>query len=231
MPDTQITSLDGGTFNGYIALPASQQGPGMIVLQEIFGVNAAMRTICDRYAAKGYIAICPDLFWRQQPGVQLTDKSQEEWDKAIALMNGFDIERGVTDILATLGHMRNIKGCSGMVGAVGYCLGGKLACFAASRTDVEAAVSYYGVGIEGMLGEIPDIRRPYMMHMAAKDRFVPADAQAKIARAAERNKNIVIYTYEGVDHAFARPEGQHYDEAAAMQANRRTDEFFAKHLK
>src|SRR5262245_3261821 len=103
MADVQIASLDGGKFGGYLAVPQGGVGPGMIVIQEIFGVNAGMRQICDHFAAKGYLALCPDLFWRQQPGVQLTDKTQAEWDQALALMNGFDVERGVTDLLATLG--------------------------------------------------------------------------------------------------------------------------------
>src|SRR5262249_42138677 len=126
-----------------------------------------MRGMCDDFAKKGYIAVCPDLFWRQQPGVQLTDKSPAEWDRAFELYKAFDVEAGVRDLLAALAHVRNIKGCSGKVGAVGYCLGGKLAYLMAARSDADATVSYYGVGLDEMLGEIYDIRAPLLLHIAA----------------------------------------------------------------
>lgn len=231
MTDIQIASLDGGKFSGYLASPKGGIGPGMVVIQEIFGVNTGMRQLCDHYAAQGYFAICPDLFWRQKPGVQLTDKTDVEWQQAFALFNGFNVELGITDLLATLANLRQVKGCSGMVGTVGYCLGGKLAYLMASRSDVDAAVSYYGVGLDDLLDEIPDIRRPFIMHIAENDKFVPSAAQEKIKRAAARNRDIVVHSYAGVDHAFARPDGQHYDKAAATLANQRTDEFFTKHLK
>src|ERR1700749_3312315 len=145
MPDIKIKSLENKEFSAYCAMPASGNGPGLVVCQEIFGVNEVMRKVCDDFAAKGYIAVCPDLFWRQQPGVQLTDKSPPEWDRAFELYKGFDVEAGVRDLLSTLAHIRAMKGCSGKVGSVGYCLGGKLAFLMATRSDVEATVSYYGV--------------------------------------------------------------------------------------
>ena len=119
MPDIKIQSLDGKSFSAYCAMPATDQGPGMLVIQEIFGVNAAMRQICDYYASLGYIAVCPDLFWRQQPGIQLTDKTPAEWDRAMELFKAFDVEAGVRDLLSTLAHIRSIKGASGKVGTVG----------------------------------------------------------------------------------------------------------------
>ena len=129
MADITITAPDGGNFGAYMAAPASGSGPGLVVIQEIFGVNQVMRDICDGFAADGYIAVCPDLFWRQEPGIQLTDKSEEEWSRAFELMNGFlpNFEQGVGDLGATLAHVRGLDGCTGKAGAVGYCLGGSLA--------------------------------------------------------------------------------------------------------
>jgi carboxymethylenebutenolidase len=230
VPDIKIKSLDEKELGAYYAAPASQRGSGIIVIQEIFGVNAAMRTICDDLAAKGYLAVCPDLFWRQHPGVQLTDKTPAEWDRAFELYKGFDVEAGVRDLLATLAHIRAMKGCSGKVGAVGYCLGGKLAYLMAARSDVDATAAYYGGGIDELLDEVHDIRTPLMMHFGALDKFINAQVREKILTAIKKNPAIEAYVYEGADHAFARPNGQNYNKQAADLANSRTAEFFAKNL-
>lgn len=230
MPDIQIKSLHNKEFGAYCAMPKTGSGPGLVVIQEIFGVNAAMRQICDEFAAKGYIAVCPDLFWRQQPGIQLTDKSPAEWDRAFELYKGFDVEAGVRDLLSTLAHVRGMKGCSGKVGAVGYCLGGKLAYLMASRSDVDASVSYYGVELDKYLDEIHDIRMPLMLHIAALDKFVTEPIRQKILKSITRNPAVSAFVYEGVDHAFARPNGQNFNKAAADLANQRTTDFFAKTL-
>jgi carboxymethylenebutenolidase len=230
MPDIKIKSLDAREFSAYYAAPSSNHGPGIVVIQEIFGVNAAMRKICDDFAAKGYLAVCPDLFWRQQPGVQLTDKTPAEWDRAFELYKAFDVEAGMRDLLATLAHVRSMPGCNGKVGAVGYCLGGKLAYLMAARSDVDASVGYYGVGLEDLLDEIHDIRMPLMMHIAALDKFCPPPVREKILAAFKKNPAISAYVYEGVDHAFARPNGQNFNQQAADLANSRTAEFFAKNL-
>lgn len=230
MPDITISSFDGKSFGGYCAMPASGSGPGMIVIQEIFGVNANMRKICDDFAAKGYIAICPDLFWRQQAGIQLTDKTPAEWDRAMELYNGFDAEAGTRDLLSTLGHIRTMKGCSGKIGCVGYCLGGKMAYLMATRSDVDATVSYYGVGLDKMLDEVRDIRMPLILHIAALDKYAPEPVRQKIIKSVSRNPVIKVYVYEGADHAFARINGQNYNKEAADLANERTDKFFAEYL-
>ena len=230
MPDIRITSLQGHEFGAYCAMPASGTGPGLIVIQEIFGVNANMRKICDDYAAQGYLASCPDLFWRQQPCVQLTDKTPAEWDRAFELYQGFDVEAGVRDLLLTLAHIRKMDACNGKVGAVGFCLGGKLAFLMATRSDVDASVSYYGVELEKYLGEVPDIRTPLMLHIAGLDKYVPLDIRAKILKSIARNPVISAHVYEGADHAFARIGGQNYNKEAADLANQRTQAFLADHL-
>lgn len=231
MPDIRVNSLEGQSFGAYCAMPPGGSGPGLVVIQEIFGINAGMRQLCDFFASKGYIAVCPDLFWRQQPGVQLTDQTQAEWDKAFALFNGFDVEAGVRDLLSTLAHVRAIPGCTGKVGAIGYCLGGKMAFLMASRSDVDATVGYYGVGLENLLDEVLDVRMPLLLHMAALDKFVPETTRAKILKSTSKNPVITAHTYEGADHAFARPNGQTYNEAAAKLAETRTLAFFEENLK
>lgn len=230
MPDITISSFDGKTFGAYCAQPAGGHGPGLIVIQEIFGVNANMRKVCDDFAAKGYIAVCPDLFWRQQPGVQLTDKTPAEWDRAMELYNGFDAEAALRDLLSTLGHIRTMKGCSGKVGAVGYCLGGKMAYMMAARSDVDATVSYYGVALDKMLDEVMDIRMPLIINIAGLDKYAPPPVREKIIKSCARNPVITVYVYEGADHAFARINGQNYNKEAADLANGRTAKFFAEYL-
>jgi carboxymethylenebutenolidase len=227
--DITIHSPD-GNFSGYLAKPKSGTGPGVVVIQEIFGVNAVMRGIADDLAAKGYVALAPDLFWRIEPNVQITDKTEAEWKRAFDFYQKFNVDAGVKDIQATIAHLRKTPGVSGKVGSVGYCLGGLLAFLTAVRTDADASVSFYGVGIEGKLGEAGHIKKPTLLHIAAKDQFVPPAAQTQIVEGLKGKLGVTVHVYPGVDHAFARIGGQHYDKAAADLANGRTAEFFATHL-
>jgi carboxymethylenebutenolidase len=231
MTDIQIDAADGGTFNAYLARPASGTGPGIVVIQEIFGVNDVMRKTCDDLAKDGYFALCPDLFWRQTPGVQLTDKTEEEWAKAFELMKGFSATRGIEDLIASLDHLRGFEGCTGKVGTIGYCLGGKLAFLMATRSDADCNVSYYGVGIENSLDEANAITKPLLMHVAKKDKFSSPEAQAQIRDVLGKNICVTIHTYPGCDHAFARVGGEHYDREAAELANRRSAAFLAENLR
>lgn len=219
-----------GEFSAYVARPSDAKAPAVVVIQEIFGVNAVMRGVADELAAAGYLAICPDLFWRIEPGVDITDKSEAEWKKAFALMNAFDTDKGVSDIQATIDFIRQDAGSTGKVGAVGFCLGGKLAYLTAARTDVDASVSYYGVGIENLTGEGVGIKNPLLMHIAEADQFVPPAAQEKIVSALKDNAKVEIHTYPGRDHAFARKGGEHFVEADAAVADGRTLAFFNNNL-
>ena len=230
MAEVTIAAKDGGSFKGYLATPASGKGPGILLIQEIFGVNQVMRDIADGHAANGYTVLCPDLFWRQEPGIQLTDQSEAEWGRAFELYQGFDEDKGVDDLAASLDHLRGADACTGKVGSVGYCLGGKLAYLMATRTDADCNVGYYGVGIENALNESGKVNRPLILHIAQKDQFCPPEAQAKIHEALDGHGSITIHDYASVDHAFARIGGEHYDKAAADQANTRTAEFFTAHL-
>lgn len=232
-----IAATDGsGTFEAYLARPTGEMldhgpHPAVVVIQEIFGVNQVMRDICDDLAGLGLIAVCPDLFWRQQPGIDITDKSQAEWDRAFQLYQGFDEAKGVQDLAATIAAARGLDGTSGKVGTVGYCLGGKLAYLCATRTDADCSIGYYGVGIEAALDEAGRIGKPLMLHIAENDQFCPPEAQAKIKAAVAGHPRVTVHSYTGVDHAFARVGGAHYDAAAAELANDRTREFMHDHLR
>jgi carboxymethylenebutenolidase len=230
MGRTITISGDDGDFSAYLAAPASGRGPGIVVIQEIFGINAVMRELADRLAAQGFFALAPDLFWRLEPGIQLTDKTDAEWKTALDLMNRFDVDKGVEDIQSAISHLRVTTGVSGKVGAVGYCLGGLLAYLTAARTDSDATVGYYGVNIPAYLGEAANITAPLMLHIAAEDGFVPKQMQAQMKAALSGNPLVTLHVYEGLDHAFARPGGAHYDAAGAELANQRTDDFLREHL-
>jgi len=226
---TTITT-SGGSFSAYVARPRAASAPAVVVIQEIFGVNQVMRDITDGLAGQGYLAICPDLFWRIEPDVDITDRSEAEWKKAFELFNAFDVDQGVKDIAATISTIRKDPGCNGKVGAVGFCLGGLLAFLTAARTDADASVSYYGVGIENRVAEAEKLTRPLLMHIAEEDQFVPKAAQAVILQALKDHPQVEIYTYPGRDHAFARPGGEHYDEADARLAGGRSLQFFKRHI-
>ncbi len=226
-----IRAADGGSFKAYVAKPGSGTGPGVVVIQEIFGVNKVMRDISDGLAGQGYIAVCPDIFWRQEPGVDITDQTQAEWDKAFKLYQGFDEDKGAEDLIQTLAAVRKLDGCTGKAGSVGFCLGGKLAYLMATRSDADCSVSYYGVGIANNLDEADTIKKPLMLHVAEEDAFVPKEEQQKVRDRLSKIPHVTIHTYPGKDHAFARVGGEHYDKQSAELANRRTSEFFQRHLR
>ena len=230
MSGTEITigAADGGNFMGYLATPESGSGPGVVVIQEIFGVNDVMRSITDSFAEAGYLALCPDIFWRQEPGIQLSDQTEEEWARAFEFFNGFDLEKGVQDLDSTIETLRGMDGCSGKVGAVGFCLGGRLAYLTATRTKADAAVGYYGIMLTEHMDET--LSAPVLLHMATEDEFCPKEQQAEIRAALEGNDKATIYVYEGQDHAFARVGGKHFDQASADAARERTLDHFRVHL-
>ena len=224
-----IKSFDGGEFDGYLALPASGYGPGIVVIQEVFGVNSYMRRVADWYAAHGFVAVCPDLFWRLERGVQLTDKG-DDWNKAIEFYQAIDEDKAVEDSAATLEFLRHHSACSGRVGAVGFCMGGNLAYLLSVRFKPDGAVGYYGVSIEKSLDEAKNLTSPLMLHIAGQDKSCPPEAQAEIHAALDSNPLVTIHDYPSLDHAFARTGGEHYNAAGAELADLRSLEFFVTHL-
>ena len=219
-----------GSFMGYLATPESGTGSGVVVIQEIFGVNHVMREIAGQLAHDGFVALVPDLFWRIEPGIQITDKTDQEMQQAFELFGKFDVDKGMVDIQATISALRRHPHCSGKVGTVGYCLGGFLAYLSATRADADASVGFYGVRIPECLNEAAKITKPLMLHIATNDEFVPSEAQAQMHETLDGNDLVTLHDYEGNDHAFARVGGEHYDRAAAELANSRTLEFFKANL-
>ena len=229
MPHVTVTVPD-GSFSAYLATPAEAKRPGILVCQEIFGVNAVMRNLCDELAKNGYVALCPDLFWRQEPGIDITDQTDAEWARAFELFQGFDVDKGIDDLKASLALLRARPECTGAAGTIGYCLGGKLAYLMATRSDTDCSVAYYGVGLDELVGEAGAIRRPVLMHMAGKDQFVPPEAQEKIKTGLTGHPQVRIEFYPEMDHAFCRVGGAHYDKANADLANERTAAFLKSQL-
>lgn len=230
MSSVTITPLDGqGQFQAYLAQPDGTPKAAIVVIQEIFGVNPGIRRKCDRLAEQGYLAIAPDLFWRLEPGIELDPDVDAELNRGLDLMGQFDQDKGIEDIEATIRTARDHVG-GGKVGAVGYCLGGRLAYMTAARTDVDATVGYYAVGIDRLLDEAMSIAHPLMLHIAGDDGFVPAEVQAAMHEGLDDHPKVVLHDYPGMDHGFATEMGKRRSEAAAQLADQRTAEFFTSHL-
>jgi carboxymethylenebutenolidase len=212
-----------GTFQAYLSLPPSGKGPGLVIAQEIFGVNQTMRDAADVYAAEGYVVLVPDLFWRQEAGIQL-GYTTADWQRAFGFYQGFSEDKGVEDLQASLTALRARAECVGEAGVLGFCLGGKLAYLAACRTDAAVSVSYYGVGIEKSLDEATQIKGHLVLHIAENDQFCPPEARSAIVAAMSGRADTELYVYPGVDHAFARVGGEHFDAASAAAAHQRSME-------
>ncbi len=223
MATITIQASDGaGGFSAYLVEPKAKPAGAVVLIQEIFGVNQAMRDIAAWVAGLGFIAICPDLFWRIEPGVDITDKTDAEWKKAFELFNTFDQPKGIEDLQATVAAARKLPGCNGKVGTIGYCLGGRLAFMMAEQSDDDVNISYYGVGLDNLLGDLNKIGRPLVVHIADQDEFFPPEGRAKVVAAVKGHPHIACYVYPNVNHAFARVGGIHWDGRAATIANGRS---------
>lgn len=221
---------ESGNFAAYVARPTKYPASTIVVLHEIFGVNADIRQTCQELAQAGFIAIAPELFWRQEHGVDLNAWSAGEWQKGLALYTAYDRDTGVRDILATARAARQLEGATGKVGVMGFCLGGLMAYLTAARHHVDAAVAYHGGDTENYLAEANEITAPLLMHLAEEDEFISKDAQRRIKAALAGVAGATVYSYPGQNHAFARHTGAHYDADAAALANGRTVAFLAEHL-
>ena len=224
MADITVEAADGaGGFRALVVEPRGKPAGAVVLIQEIFGVNQVMRDTAAWVADMGFLAVCPDLFWRLQPGVDLTDKTDAEWQQALALMKAFDQDKGVDDLCATLAAARTLPGGNGRASTMGYCLGGRLAVMMALRSDADANVSYYGVGLDEFAGQLDGLRSPLVLHVADRDAFFPAEGRAKLAAAAQGKPHVQTYHYDA-DHGFARVAGTHWDGRSATIANGRSAE-------
>ncbi|MFM5885428.1 MAG: dienelactone hydrolase family protein [Novosphingobium sp.] len=225
-----IPTLDGsGAIPAYVARPAGTPSAAIIVIPEIFGVNEGIRGKCAKWAALGYLAVAPDIFWRFAPGVELNPDVPEQLNEAFGYFQRYDANDGVYDIEAAIKWLRGSEGIA-KVGCAGYCLGGRLAFMAATRTDIDAAVGYYGVMIDQMLGEGHAIARPLMLHIPTADHFVGPEAQAAIHAGLDDHPRVTLHDYPGLDHGFAAEMGARRDEAGAALADGRTEAFLKEHL-
>jgi carboxymethylenebutenolidase len=220
-----------GSFAAYIARPAALPAPAVVVLQELFGVNADIRETCDELAKQGYIAVAPDLFWRQEPGVDLDVRSQDDWDHGLRLYQAYDREAGVRDIEDTIAAAARLPDGTGKVAVLGYCLGALMVFMVAARCKADAAVWYHGADTEKYLGEADRVTSPLLMHVAEEDEFISKAAQAQIKSALGGKPNVTIHSYPGQHHAFSRHAGLHYDAASADLAHERTYAFLSRELR
>ena len=232
MKDRITVSGHDGAFGAYIARPETLPAPAIVVLQELFGVNADIREKCDELAEQGFLAVAPDLFWRQEPGVDLSVRSERDWQHGLRLYQAYDRDAGVRDVEDTVDTVaKKMPECTGKIAVLGYCLGALMTFLTAVRYRADAAVAYHGGDTEKYLGEVDGLHAPLLMHLAEEDEFISKPAQAEIKAALASKPNATVFSYPGQCHAFSRHNGAHYNAAAATLANGRTSEFLNQQLR
>jgi carboxymethylenebutenolidase len=219
-----------GTFGAYIARPENAPAPAVVVLHEVFGINADIREKCDELAEQGFIGVAPELYWRQELGVDLSVRSESDWQHGLRLNQAYDRDGGAMDIKDTAETVAKLPECTGKVGLMGYCIGGLMTFLTTVRYGIDAAVAYHGGETEKFLDEAGGFRAPMLMHLGEEDEFISKPAQAKIKAALAGKPNVTIFSYPGQWHAFTRINGVHYNAEAAALANGRTSEFLKRQL-
>lgn len=226
----RIPANDGGTFEGWLSAPPSGRHPGIVLLAEVYNANHWARQVCDRYAQQGYLVLAPDLYWRQSPG-QYLDYTPEDQLRGRAFAAATDLNRFVDDLEACASWLRRRSDCTGRIGTVGYCFGGRLAWIGLEHGTHDAAVAYYAVQMADHLHSAPAIRSPIMMHFGSLDHRAPRDLYDKIKAGLTGNPYASTFWYEGADHGFDRNGYPPYHPEAAALAGERTRDFLARHLK
>ena len=219
--EIEINATDGGSFAAYLALPAKTPAPGIVLLPEVFNTNDHIRSVVDGYADEGFVVLAPDVYWRQEAGCYLayTDEGRA---KAQSLRADLDTDQFADDLADTIAALKVREGCTGKVGVMGFCLGGKLTYLSGTRHEIDAAVSYYGVQIDQHLDEADSLKCPILMHFAGIDPHVPQDTVDAIQARMGTWDNVDIHVYPGAEHGFNRYGYPSYSEAAAVPARQRT---------
>jgi carboxymethylenebutenolidase len=227
----KISSADGQAFSSYVATPDSKPPfPAIVLIQEIFGINENMRWTAKQYAAAGFLVVVPDLFWRVVPGIELDPTDALDRARAMEINGSFDSQSGISDCRQTVEHVRRLADCNGRVGAVGYCLGGRLAFLLATQGGIDASVCFYPVAVQPQLKTLRVSDVPLLVHLASDDALCKSEAQLEIKAFVEPKKSGRVIIYHGVGHGFARL-GRSGDAAtAAESAERATVEFLSRHL-
>ncbi len=223
-------TLPDGAMNTLVVHPSQPRGGAVLVIQEIFGVNAPLRAACAMIADMGFIAVAPDLFWRLGEGIDLDDHKPDQFQQALNLLGRFDQAKGVADLRAALAFARGLPGAHGKAGTLGFCLGGRLAMLMALESDSDVNISYYGVGLDTLLDRLPSVRAPLLIHIAGNDGFFPKAGREAVLAAIAGHPHIQGWSYAGADHAFARVDGAHYDGLQARIAHGRSAQALAAAL-
>jgi carboxymethylenebutenolidase len=219
-----------GVIDAYLARARDATAPGVVVLHEMLGVNADMQQVCDRLAAQGFHALCPDMYWRQRPRALFSEHDNTEREEALALGRSFDVDLGVNDLQHVMDWLRQLDGQTRKVGCVGYCLGGLLSYRVAACCRSDAAVVYYGVGIERHLDEVHTVACPLLIHFAAQDDFIPPSTLVAMSQVLRPVFGLELQQYPNTRHGFARRGGKHFDAGAAALADERSHAFLKAHL-
>ncbi|MYN46678.1 dienelactone hydrolase family protein [Pseudoduganella sp. FT93W] len=217
-----------GSFGAYLSLPRGGSGPGIVLLQEIFGVNQHIRNVADQYAADGYVVLVPDIFWRQGERIELGYEGPD-WQRAVELMNATDFALAQADVAATAKVLRAMAGV-GRIASLGFCFGGKLSYHTAANGVVDAAVCYYGGGIQHGLARASEIRLPVLMHFGALDSHIPLSAVQSIAEQFDDNEQVEIHVYPDAEHGFNCNHRSSYHQRSAALARGHTLQFLAEQL-
>ncbi len=225
----KLKAKDDKEFSAYLALPEGGRGPGMVVIQEIFGVNSHVRSVVDLYAQLGFVAMAPDVFFRIKPGLDI-GYSDAELQEGFSYYQKLDFDQAVEDLASAVESMKAMPEVVAKVGSVGYCMGGQLSCRLAVKNACDAGVVYYGGGIEPFIDQASNLTTPLLMHFAEKDDYIPISTVDKIKEALAEKRDTSVYLYPGVDHGFNCDQRGSYDRFSAMVAIARTNWFLHKHL-
>ncbi len=225
----ELTASDGGRFKAFLALPPARKGPGVLLIQEIFGVNRHIRGVAEQYAQDGFVVLAPDLFWRMEPGLDI-GYSGADMERGIGLMQSLDFPQAIKDLGAAAGALRSRPECSGRVASLGYCLGGLLSYLTAASGTVDASVCYYGGGIHTHLDQAAAIEVPILFHFAGNDHYISPQAVDSVRSAFKSHKQATVHLYPGVDHGFNCWDRGAYHPMSAALAHGRTLEFLSSRL-